>query len=471
MEIYIRHTLGERGAWAPLLGALGLVVILWMASPASAAEPCRTIAGTLLSTANSTGQTLTAWEDLCSNEEKLLIFENTRVAVGSVGEGFKDLGTITLPTTLSSPTGVVLDDAGDGWVSGVYDSFSRYGEKESGAIYAQQGGWLAFRPAGGAFDAPMPLTGGAEVESTDIAGNAAGQVLVAWSTPSSAYLAWATPNGGLTDAQRFRGPLSIVSVGVDSHGRGLLIATEGEGIYAHSVRKVLAISGAFGRRFAAPRPVLTGGRDRRRNTFEYFDTPDVAMNSDGGALVATTAFWVQDFGEDNISNERSFLEPVSASGTAGRLRNLRPVLVPGFSELVTGAHGGALLEAGEGSFLAFGPGGRLRGRWHLGEPPSHVYLVSNAHGQVAAIWSSDTGDYVAGVLATVTGAHGHSVRFATREHLPSVSTTIDAHGVGTLFWSDEGLAAAPTIYAHAIDKGGPVIEVARGPAPATTPEH
>jgi hypothetical protein len=467
MEFCARNTLVSRRVSAPLIATLALVAVICTASPVSAAQPCKGRVGNLVSTANGSGQTLTAWEDGCSDEEGLLSYANTGVAVGSVIDGFKDLGGITSPAMLSEPTGVVLDDAGDGWVSGIDSRFAGYAGKYGGVNYAPNGGWLAFRPPGGSFGAPISLSGGDDVNATEIAGNASGQVLVAWTTSTNVYVAWASPTG-LADVQRFNGPLNILGVSVDRQGQGLVIATGAEGPLANITRKVIAISGAFGRRFAAPRTVLIGARDRRTHISEYFYVPIVATSSGAGAVLASTTIWLEPNREEASRPERSFLLRVSASGTAGRWQPV-PHLLPDFSAITTDAHGQVLLETGEGRFLSFDARGRLRARWYLQGGPE-VSLVSNPRGQVAASWSDETSKYVAGLLGSVTGAHGHSVHVPTHESVSPVTATINEDGRGTLFWSED-LVGVPTIYAHAIAEGGPGIEVAREPVPATEPEQ
>ena len=187
-------------------------------------------------------------------------------------------------------------------------------------------------------------------------------------------------------------------------------------------------------------------------------------DSGGGALIATEISSLQPNGEE--SSERTVLVPVSAA--AGRWRTVYTFTI--ISSIRTDAHGRALFEVDEGSFLAFGAGGRLRARWHLqnpllavpGERPMRPgrRRLGKPQQQLRRRHDRDR--------------HRSSQPqrpLPTRDIDPPVTATIAPAGMGTLFWADASPAGGPAIYAHAIAPGGPVIEVARGLPPVDTPER
>ncbi len=66
----------------------------------------------------------------------------TPVAVGSPGKGFEDLGPLTAPDRMSQPTGVALDEAGDGWVIGVHNQ--KTGENRYTGVWEWTSAWVTF---------------------------------------------------------------------------------------------------------------------------------------------------------------------------------------------------------------------------------------------------------------------------------------------------------------------------------------
>ncbi|HST33324.1 MAG TPA: hypothetical protein VLJ80_07360 [Solirubrobacteraceae bacterium] len=430
------------------------------------------LADSLTATANDRGETLAAWEDGCSDEEFLDYYANTRVAIGSVGSGFQDLGAITPSSTLSSPTAVALDDAGDAWVSGVDRTFTEYLQKQGGARYDIHGGWFALQPAGGHFGAPVSLPGGSQVEGAEIAGNPAGEVLVAWRVRESVYLAWTSPTGGLSTPQRLPGRLSVLGLGVDRRGRALVVlGGEPSAFFLETTREVLTSSAAVGGRFTRPRAVLRRQLDRRRHLSEQFYNPVVAMDSSGGALLAWTTIWVRPNGEEGKRPEASYLARVRPSGRLGPWRRSPIHFLPDYISLATDPLGSVLFE-GEGSQLfALGRVGEAHTR--LGRPDSalRTHVAVNLTGEVAIGWSSFTRSEIVGMLATVTGSREPPVRFATHSNFSQITTTIDAAGAGTIFWTDQNPQGIPILDAHAIAPGGSPIEVGVGLPATSKPQH
>ena len=301
------------------------IVAIWLLAGASALaeEPtCTVEAGRIVSTANDGGETLTAWDDSCVSKNHFDLLQSAGVlaVTGSVRGGFENLGAITPSTALTSAEADFLDDAGDGWISGTDSVFTGYEPSHDtlgDAMYAQHGGWLAFRPANGSFGPTQPLPGGSQVGSTSVAGNAAGDALVTWTTPSNVYVAWSTPTGGLQQITRFRapGPFAILRAGVDRHGDGIVIlAEESSPFYA---RRIVAIRGTPGRPFRSPVTILTPAHDRRKHLTEYFESTTVAI-SEGSAYLATTAAWERADGEESNRHSRSsLLVRIPTAGSTG----------------------------------------------------------------------------------------------------------------------------------------------------------
>lgn len=465
----------RRAAGRIWIGALATIGVLGTAllatSSASAAVPCTVLADSLTATANDPGQTIAAWEDSCFDDELLFYYANTRVVIGSVSQGFRDLGAITPPTDLSSPTGVALDNAGNAWVSGVDRTFTEYREKQAGARYDTHGGWVAFRPADGHFGAPVALPGGRRVDSAAIAGNPSGDVLVTWRARASVYLAWTTPAGGIAKPQRLPGRLTVLGMGVDRRGRALVVLSRGVAALDETTSEVLTTTGALGRKFSHPRAVLKGRRDRHRHLTEDFDDPAVAMDSTGGALLAWTTVWSRDDGEESTRPERSFLARVSA---AGRLQRRHPSplsFLPSYISLATDPFGGVLFVGESDRLFALAPDGRVRARLGWPESSLQTHVAANPAGKVAIGGSSLKHGEAIGMLATATAPPEPPLHFATRkDRFSAVTTTIDAAGTGTLFWSDVSPQGIPFIYAHAIAPGGPPIEAGVGQPAASKPQ-
>lgn len=380
---------------------------------------------------------------------------------GSVRAGFDNLGAITLSTALTSAEAVFLDDAGDGWISGTNSVFTGYesGHDQAGdAMYAQHGGWLAFRPADGSFGPAQPLPGGSQVGSTSVAGNAAGDALVTWTTPNSLYVAWSTPAGGLQQITQFRapGPFEILRAGVDRRGDGIVIlAEESSPPYA---RRVVAIRGIPGRPFRSPVTILTPAHDRRRHLTEYFESTTVAIN-EGSVYLATTAAWERANGGESNRPSRSLLVRIPTAGSTRGTTLSAPSRSVG-TGIAADSYGHVLLINEAYELEAIDIQGRSRELKSLPQAvPEAVSITSNAHGQVAIGLPRPHDAY--GVTMTLIGSHRHLVRFSTRAVAPWVAATIDAHGNGTLFWSDEDpTGEGQTLYAHPLAPGGAPIQAA-----------
>ncbi len=450
-------------------------VATWSLAGASAlaGEPsCDVAAGQIVSTTNDGGETLTAWDDSCiaKNDSDLLRSAAVLAVTGSMRGTFENLGAITPSTALASTEAASLDDAGDGWISGTNSVFTRYEQSHDtlgDAMYAPHGGWIAFRPAGRSFRPARSLPGGAQVESTSVSGNAAGDALVTWTTPTSIYLAWSTPAGGLKQIERFRasGQPRILGAGVDRHGGGIVILSEGSGPFDETIQRAVAIRGVLGRPFRPPAAILTPAHYRRRHLSEYFETPAVAI-TEGTAYLATTAAWATTHGEESNLPSRSLLVGVPSAGRMKTLPGLHLSLDDG---IVADPHGHVLLVGGENELEAID----AKGHSHpLGSLPKAalpiVAITSNAHGQVVIGLQDDHHAY--GITMNITGSRRHAVNFATQTSNPSVAATIDAHGDATLFWSEEDSTGdSQTLYAHALTPGGPPIQAAYAAAPTNLP--
>lgn len=234
---------------------------------------------TLQDSGNSSGAVLVTWQEAREGSEETCASSVAEATIGSPATGFADAGLVSKPGALARPTGVFLDDAGDGWVVGTREKFT--GFIRYGPTYRDSGAWLAFRPAGGAFRATVALpVSNADVEPF-IAGDGAGTVLVGWNAGRGAYLLWGDPSGKLSVPHFFRG-IQISSLGIDDRGAALIAG-------ARTRRGVplvdLLISGRGGR-FSRPRVLARPPRTPPDQvTPSTISPPTVRMGPGGQALV------------------------------------------------------------------------------------------------------------------------------------------------------------------------------------------
>jgi hypothetical protein len=234
---------------------------------------------TLQDSGNSSGTVLVTWQETRESSGETCASSVAEAAIGSPSAGFIDTGSISKPGVLAKPTGVFLDNAGDGWIVGTrvrFDGFVRYGP-----TYRDSGAWLAFRPAGGTFRAPVALPAANENVEPFIVGDAAGTVLVGWNTATGARLEWGGPSGRLSEPHFFKG-LSLSSLGIDDRGAALIAGQRTE----RARRPVdQLISGRAGR-FSRPRVLARVPRTPpQQETQATLSPPAVRVGPAGQALV------------------------------------------------------------------------------------------------------------------------------------------------------------------------------------------
>jgi hypothetical protein len=236
---------------------------------------------TLQDSGNSSGAVLVTWQEAREGSDETCASSVAEAAIGSPATGFADAGPVSKPGTLARPTGVFMDDAGDGWIVGtreVFKGFLRYGP-----IYRDSGAWLAFRPAGGAFRSPVALSASNTDVEPFIAGDGAGTVLVGWNIVGrGAYLLWGDSSGRLSAPHFFRG-LQISSLGIDDRGAALIAGAR----TGHGVPRVdLLISGRGGR-FSRPRVLARAPRTPPRQATPSTITPPTVRVGPGGQALVT----------------------------------------------------------------------------------------------------------------------------------------------------------------------------------------
>lgn len=171
-----------------------------------------------LATMNTRGEMLVAWQDTENAGYEFCGSAVADAAIGSTESGFTNMGTVSVAGTLSNPTSVYLDGAGNGWIVGVHQVA---GSGKYGPTYKNLGAWFAYRPAGESFQWPVELpTGGIKTQSSAfVAGNQAGRTVLAWSTERGTYLAWGTPTGGISVPTFIGRGFQVSGLSVGENGR------------------------------------------------------------------------------------------------------------------------------------------------------------------------------------------------------------------------------------------------------------
>jgi hypothetical protein len=173
---------------------------------------------TLQDSGNSSGTLLVSWQEVREGSEETCASSVAEAAIGSPATGFAET-SVSKMGVLARPTGVFLDDAGDGWIVGTREKF--HGFVRYGPTYQNSGAWLAFRPAGGVFRPAVALSvSKADIEPF-IVGDGAGAVLVGWNTDEGAELQWGDRTGRLFAPHFFRS-LTVSSLGIDDRGVALI---------------------------------------------------------------------------------------------------------------------------------------------------------------------------------------------------------------------------------------------------------
>jgi hypothetical protein len=392
---------------------------------------------TLQDSGNSSGTVLMTWQETRESSGEICASSVAEAAIGSPSAGFVDTGSISKPGVLARPTGVFLDDAGNGWIVGTHvrlDGFVRYGP-----TYRDSGAWLAFRPAGGTFRSPVALPAANANVEPFIVGDAAGTVLVGWNTAKGAHLEWGGPSGTLSEPHFFKG-LSVSSLGIDDRGAALIAGQRTAG----AKRPVdLLISGRAGR-FSGPRVLARAPRTPpRQETPATLSPPAVRVGPAGQALV----MWALD-PDPGPHEEERMLAYRSSAGKLGK-----PIRYPYYrlpepedpGELHLAAldgNGRAALLVDE-DFRAYlttlSPDGRPdRFRQPMTPEKDHslgvVSLAANAAGEFVAAWTRGGSiDYTLGTEPTaLPGAQTISTPPGATDF--GAPVTISQTGEATAVW-------------------------------------
>lgn len=423
---------------------------------------------TLQDSGNAGGDVLVTWQEAREGSHETCASSVAEAALGSTSTGFADVGPVSKPGELSRPTGVFLDGAGDGWIVGtreVFTGFTRYGP-----AYQNSGAWLAFRPAGGAFRAPVTLPAGRAVVEPFLVGDQAGTVVVGWNVPGKgAYLVWGDSAGRLSKRHFFQG-LSIYSLGIDESGH-LLVGGEPTG--RREGRAILLVAGYAGR-FSRPRIVARAPHTPPHQEFRStVGGPILRVGPNRQAIVA----W--DVNPDPAGSEaRAMISYRSPNGAL-----TKPVRYPyGLrgdghdpaevnNVTVDGAGRATLLIERDNRFytITVAPGGRVGPPRRLlapeAGPASHVgepTLSGNASGALALAWATEHSiDYTLG--SDLTGFPAAQM-IAPPPAMSDVDPqlTISADGTVTAVWLRLLSLAPPeqAIEAQSLTPGASPIQIA-----------
>jgi hypothetical protein len=441
-----------------------LFVLIAQASSTWGAEACMEQGSNPFSAVSAPGEMLVTWEDICEHDEGIPVRASAQAAIGSTETGFVDMGAISPPNAVSRPSGAFIDDAGDGWVIGITFVASRSGKYES---YGEKhtGAWVAFRPAGGSFRAPVALqTGGSLVTKASVAGNSAGVVVLAWSTSRGGYAAWGAPNGSVSSPQFLGRGFQVASVGVDSRGRALIVGS--------TPTTIGTITGQAGGPFSPIHTIAAQRRNPRKRLIHTLGMPVAAIGPGGNAFIAwETARVGPELEDEELSGPTDlvyrrargrFSKPVHFGKTFFGAEPQNAVgTVDGYGRTV-------IIRDIENSDqeVALAPDGHVRAKRLLPHSASPVFtkVTSNAAGQAVIAWAGPCGSCISVVLGDTDGA-GTAVQTYQTPHEVSryepVIPTIDQQGAATAVWieateSGEGYA----IEARAIAPGATAVQVA-----------
>jgi hypothetical protein len=235
---------------------------------------------TLQDSGNGAGTVLVTWQEVREGSEETCASSVAEAALGSPSAGFVNVGPISKPGLLARPTGVFLDGAGDGWIVGtreLFTGFTRYGP-----AYRNSGAWLAYRPAGDAFRAPVALPAGGAATEPFIVGDQAGAVVVGWNhVGKGADLVWGSASGTVSKPV-FLPELSVSSLGIDETGH---VVVGGEFTGRREGRAALLLTGHAGR-FSRPRVIARAPHTPPHQEFpSTIGGPIVRVGPNGQAII------------------------------------------------------------------------------------------------------------------------------------------------------------------------------------------
>lgn len=388
-------------------------------------------------------------EDLCESAV-------TKAAIGSPSTGFTTLGTVSPEPYIYFPAGAFIDEAGDAWVIGGHEA--RIGSMKYGPLYAVVGAWVTYRPAdGGAAIVPLPIRRSrVSVEPLLIAGNAKGEVLLAWSTQRGTYLAWDSA-GVLSKPSLIGRGFTASSIGVAESGSALLV-----GFYwKRGVKRIATVT--LSPTTAPSKPRTIALRHRHRG----LERPLAGFNPDGAAVIA----WATPKRPETYPKppEPDVLVDGNVDGSFSRPKRfasnfLQSEFSPGTSIAVDASNEVTMIqeESSREREITLNATGKVTSSRQLGRPGAMEAVLSGfAQGALAIGWTERSA--VRATLANPTGEHAKPVRIATSEEPGGVFTTIDANGSATVGWL-ERQGEEDRIEARALPDGPAVLI-------ATTPRH
>jgi hypothetical protein len=461
---------------------LGLAFALACAAPVWAHEACPNGASTPLVAGNATGEMLVSWQEARQGLEEVCSSSLQLAAVGSTASGFTDVGPVSAAGKLSSATGAFLDGAGDGWLVGVHELYA--GSSKYGPQYKESGAWLAFRPAGGIFRAPVELPTANSASYPLVAGDQAGATIVAWNTKQGAHLAWGGPSGELSIPRFIGHEFRVSAVGVDEAGTALIAGYYADGRGLASARSVALVTGADGS-FSAPRILARRPWSQRRHLQGVLGAPAMGVGPSGQAVLdwTVTPNPLRGGTYDTIVYRQ-------AEGRIDRPVRFEKFLLGSTSD-ASQPDSGATTEpntitvdaAGRATIASRTLRGlvavRVASNGHVSavqritsQEGSQPSLAGNAAGQTALAWTAPSGTPEAHTtyFALGTTALGFSTPQAVThptgaDDLASL-VTIGAHGEAAATWiQDEGVQGQ-IIQAVALTPGAVPVQVARiQPAP------
>lgn len=437
--------------------AFGLVGLMVLAVQARSACEKRIVGP--LATVNARGEMLVAWQDTENSGYELCGSAVADAAIGSTESGFTNMGTVSVAGTLSYPTSMALDGAGNGWIVGVHQVAE---SGKYGPTYKNVGAWFAYRPAGGSFQSPVELpTGGIKTQSSAfVAGNQAGRTVLAWSTERGTYLAWGTPTGSISAPTFIGRGFQVSGLSVDESGRALVVGCYySEGLAVRPI-EIAAVSSDASGSFSRPHVLAVRRQNRRKHLIGFPGLPVVGIGPNGNAIVA----WEIDWLKQHTAYEYAGLSQSIYRQADGHFD--KPVRLPkGFVQRVkattvdTAGRAIIVLSARRGLREAtVTPGGHVGSERHL-EGSLNPSVADNALGQVVIVWE-EGGSSIGVVLGNTQGINGARQILAIPHN--QVLATMDARGIATVLWVAEESPRETTLNARAITPGAQTVKVASG---------
>jgi hypothetical protein len=425
-----------------------------------------------LAAVDGAGEMLVAWQETTSGApeedgEEVCGSEVTPVAVGSPATGFEDLGPLTGPGGMSRPTGVVLDEAGDGWVIGVHNGM--IGATRYGGIWQWTSAWVAFRPAGGRFQPAVKLPSkGLLEEPPMVAGNKAGVTLFAWSTDRGTYLAWGDPDGKVTAPRFFGRSLNVTGIGVNEQGEAFVVGYDVSRPPSHKAKSIVFITGRAYGAFSPPRVIAAEPRNHRGQVTTEFGRPLAAVGPTGAAVIIWETWRQFPRHPQRNSPGPSLLVYREADGHVTSPRRIQKKFLSlnlGPTFATVDAAGRALLVHKVGTFtwreVVVMPGGQLGPERLVPEGLGEPSLAGNEGGETVIGMVAKRKSLLF-LVGDTSGVLPVSETFATPyETTAEPIVTIDGRGEATAVWIEMPQKKVSVVDARALAPGAQTVQIAR----------